>query len=60
MNRAADIVTSYSQAGGCTLRQAFSSPSEVSAGPVVRRYFKWSPDAIAELTSLLPPGDSRR
>jgi hypothetical protein len=26
----------------------------------VRRYFKPSPDAIAELTSLLAPGDSRR
>lgn len=26
----------------------------------VRRYFKPSPKAIAELTSLLAPGDSRR
>ncbi|MCW2948572.1 MAG: recombinase [Actinoallomurus sp.] len=26
----------------------------------VRRYFKPSPEAIAELTSLLAPGDSRR
>jgi len=26
----------------------------------VRRYFKPSPDAIAEITSLLAPGDSRR
>jgi hypothetical protein len=26
----------------------------------VRRYFKPSPDAIAERTSLLAPGDSRR
>lgn len=26
----------------------------------VRRYFKPSPEAVAELTSLLAPGDSRR
>jgi integrase/recombinase XerC len=26
----------------------------------LRRYFKPSPEAIAELTSLLAPGDSRR
>jgi hypothetical protein len=26
----------------------------------VRRYFKPSPEAIAEVTSLLAPGDSRR
>ncbi|WP_433226557.1 hypothetical protein [Microtetraspora malaysiensis] len=26
----------------------------------LRRYFKPSPDAIAELTSLLAPGDTRR
>lgn len=26
----------------------------------VRRYFKPSPEAIAELTALLAPGDSRR
>ncbi len=26
----------------------------------VRRYFKPSPEAISELTSLLAPGDSRR
>lgn len=26
----------------------------------VRRYFKPSPEAIAELTSLLAPGDSQR
>ncbi|MDH6697511.1 hypothetical protein P3T26_001963 [Streptomyces sp. MAA16] len=26
----------------------------------VRRYFKPSPDALAEITSLLAPGDSRR
>ena len=26
----------------------------------VRRYFKPSPEAIAEITSLLAPGDSRR
>ncbi|MGV9350223.1 hypothetical protein ACWDSD_36760 [Streptomyces spiralis] len=26
----------------------------------VRRYFKLSPEAIAEVTSLLAPGDSRR
>ncbi|MEV7969183.1 hypothetical protein AB0O34_24795 [Sphaerisporangium sp. NPDC088356] len=26
----------------------------------VRRYFKPSPEAIAELTSLLAPGESRR
>ncbi|MDX3639599.1 hypothetical protein P1P70_09145 [Streptomyces sp. MB09-02B] len=26
----------------------------------VRRYFKPSPEAIAELTSLLAPGDARR
>lgn len=26
----------------------------------VRRYFKPSPEAIAELTSLLTPGDNRR
>ncbi|GHK01800.1 hypothetical protein SY2F82_35970 [Streptomyces sp. Y2F8-2] len=26
----------------------------------VRRYFKPSPDAVAEITSLFAPGDSRR
>lgn len=26
----------------------------------VRRYYKPSPDALAEITSLLAPGDSRR
>lgn len=58
MNHAADIVTSYRrlhpQAG---ILQPLGG---VSAGPIVRRYFKRSPDASAELTSLLTPGDSRR
>jgi hypothetical protein len=34
--------------------------AEVHDGLHVRRYFKPSPEAISELTSLLAPGDARR
>jgi RNA polymerase sigma-70 factor (ECF subfamily) len=35
-------------------------PAQETGEQDVRRYFKPSPEAIAELTSLLAPGDSRR
>nr|WP_210167986.1 site-specific integrase [Streptomyces sp. SID4946] len=53
-------LTHLGEAGASLLMLMLMAKSRHKKPENVRRYFKPSPDAIAEITSLLAPGDSRR